>query len=710
VPKRRAWLFPLVAASLAVLASAFVGGTENAASASSASSSSARILFASNRTGAWTLYSMAPDGTGQRRFAGDIGGIDPGAQGDGIGVPALTPDGSEVLVPLKGTTAVALATGARRPISVCSEPVVWSPDGKALTCGGRSFAAPVYVVQQPGGSKHALPGTKGAAPVGWSPDGQWILSSLEAGAGPYSLWRIHPDGTALKRISRYTPYGSDILWLPDGRAEFVGSRSDQVTTFEKLVALDVTSGKADVLRKIPTPDSSAWSPDGSTLVYAASSDIGRSPSTIYTVDVSGGNVRRLTPPGKEQYDASPAWSPDGKSIVFVRQTDRGISRYASEIWTMNADGSNQHRLTQPYPAGGENAEPLWVSGPVHVTTEPQAQPTGTTLRVPYLVAGVAAGRARVAVAPFGYDIATGAYPTPPLLVWHPGSRRPESLVGSLCGTITPEFFAGHRLAIECDHNFLDEHQQAVLDFDLRTRVPAEPMYAYSGFFGPGTQSGTVVAGPVFSGGRIEFETSHWVSTHKRFPLAQTRLPRQILWAARGSHRTMLRSAHRLGTLVAGDKNWLAFTVGGGVEIRSPSGRPVLLLHVPALELSYRVPPVSFLITGDELIRLGGGTLEGWDVRTGQVLVDRSVPALAQLQAADAWYIAYTAGADIHLVSATGDHVLDTPAASSHWLHYYGEPPLHAALSSAGLFYAYDLQGKKAFPGRVVFVPRSALPR
>jgi Tol biopolymer transport system component len=708
VLKRRAWLFPLVAASLAVLAAGLGGGTQNAASATT---SSAEILFASNRAGAWALYSMNPDGSGQSRFAGDIGGIEPGAQGDGIGVPALTPDGSEVLVPLKGTTAITLATGARRPISSCAGPVVWSPDGKALACSGRSYTSPIYVVQQPGGTKHALPGTKGTAAEAWSPDGNWILFSLQDGAGPYYLWRIHPDGTGLQRVSRYTPTGGDVLWLPDGRAEFVGTRGIEVGTFEKLVVLDVNSGKATVLRKIRTPDVARWSPDGTTLVYVAS-DNDEHPPAIYTVDVSGGDMRRLTPPGREQYDASPAWSPDGKSLLFVRQTDRGAARYASEIWTMNADGSHQHRLTQPYPDGGENVEPLWVSGPVQVTTEPRAQVTGNTLRVPYLVAGVTARHARVAVAPYGYDSVTGAQPTPPLLVWHPGSQQPESLVGSLCGTITPKFLTRHRLAIECDADFLDEHQQAILDFDLRSAVPAEPAFAYNAYFGPGTQFGTVLDGPVLSGGRIEFETSPWIAPTGTNQLKRSKLRHQILWATDGSRRTKLHSAHRLGSLVTGDKRWLAFEVWNGIEITSPSGRPVLLLRLPALHLSYRVPAAEYLLVGNELIRFGGGTLEGWDVRNGQALLYRSVPAKAQLDAADGQYIVYTIGADLHLISRTGERVIHTPASRAGWNNRYGAPPLHplyAALSSAGLFYSYDLK-RRAFPGRVVFVPRSALPR
>jgi Tol biopolymer transport system component len=39
-------------------------------------------------------------------------------------------------------------------------------------------------------------------------------------------------------------------------------------------------------------------------------------------------------------DSDPAWSPDGRSIAFVSDRDGN-----PEIYVMNADGSNQRRLT-----------------------------------------------------------------------------------------------------------------------------------------------------------------------------------------------------------------------------------------------------------------------------------------------------------------------------------------------------------------------------
>ena len=97
------------------------------------------------------------------------------------------------------------------------------------------------------------------------------------------------------------------------------------------------------------------SPDGETVVFTSTVD---GDLDIYTMDVDGSNVRRLTDtPG---YDGGPFFSPDGSMIVYRSwhpETPEELADYQRllaqdlvrpsrmEIWLMNADGSDQRRIT-----------------------------------------------------------------------------------------------------------------------------------------------------------------------------------------------------------------------------------------------------------------------------------------------------------------------------------------------------------------------------
>jgi Tol biopolymer transport system component len=73
------------------------------------------------------------------------------------------------------------------------------------------------------------------------------------------------------------------------------------------------------------------SPDGQTLIFHMLGD-------IYRVGIDGGQAEALT--DDLAWNFQPRFSPDGRSIAFV--SDRGG---AENIWTMDADGSNLHQVT-----------------------------------------------------------------------------------------------------------------------------------------------------------------------------------------------------------------------------------------------------------------------------------------------------------------------------------------------------------------------------
>ena len=66
------------------------------------------------------------------------------------------------------------------------------------------------------------------------------------------------------------------------------------------------------------------------------------------MNADGSKQQRLTTKG-----AQPGWSPDGQQIAFARRGAGGNS----EIYTMNADGSQQRNLTRT--RDRHEGSPVW---------------------------------------------------------------------------------------------------------------------------------------------------------------------------------------------------------------------------------------------------------------------------------------------------------------------------------------------------------------
>jgi Tol biopolymer transport system component len=78
-----------------------------------------------------------------------------------------------------------------------------------------------------------------------------------------------------------------------------------------------------------------WSPDGKYLVFCGSRD---GEYDVYRVPVNGGPEVKLT--DTKGLDDGPEYSPDGKYIYF-----NSVRSGTMQIWRMKADGSDQEQVT-----------------------------------------------------------------------------------------------------------------------------------------------------------------------------------------------------------------------------------------------------------------------------------------------------------------------------------------------------------------------------
>jgi Tol biopolymer transport system component len=264
----------------------------------------------------------------------------------------------------------------------------WSPDGVTIAfsrprSGGGSA---ILLIPASGGPERKLIDTNASwvgTTLSWSRDAKYLaLADRNSVDGPYSLYLMSLETLQRRRLTE-APGASVGDWCPafspDGRSlAFVRALNWGRGEIE---VLSLDSGKIHTAATDPSwlPGGLTWAPEGKDLIFASARmglvrlwrvpaaggephvlsigeggfapavsfrshrlayTAGRFNSNIWRTDLAGAAPRHTKVVASARQEGYPELSPDGKKIAFT--SDRSGS---PEIWTADANGSNQVQLT-----------------------------------------------------------------------------------------------------------------------------------------------------------------------------------------------------------------------------------------------------------------------------------------------------------------------------------------------------------------------------
>jgi TolB protein len=264
-----------------------------------------KIYFVSSRSGVKEIWAMDYDGQGEHAVT-HLGELSLS--------PHVSPDNSRVAFASMGKTG-------------------WSIRMYSVVLG-RMVSFP-----SPGGTTIS---------PSWSADGAHMAYSSDKSGDP-EIWVSDANGGASHRITTFRGPDVSPCWNPktNNQIAWVSGR----TGLPQIYTMDTDGANVQRMTDGGYATSPSWSPNGQFLVFAWDRKYGPgAPGSqdIYVMDIASKRWVQLThDAGRNDF---PSWAPDGRHIVFEREVNRH-----SEIWSMLADGTQQHALTHD----GNNTMPDW---------------------------------------------------------------------------------------------------------------------------------------------------------------------------------------------------------------------------------------------------------------------------------------------------------------------------------------------------------------
>jgi TolB protein len=266
-----------------------------------------KIYFVSSRTGSKEIWVMDYDGQNQHAVT-HLGSISLS--------PRVSPDNSRIAFASLGRAGWAI-----RVFSLELGRMVNFPAG---TAGGSN--------QSPA----------------WSSDGSKLAFSSSR-SGDSEIWVADASGGNARKLTSFK--GPDVAptWNPRTNAQlaWVSGR----TGLPQIYTMDVDGAGVQRITDGGYAISPSWSPSGAMLAFSWNRKYGPGDpggQDIYVFDIASMHWLQVThESGSNDF---PSWAPDGRHIVFER-----ASGGHAQIWSMLADGTEQHQLTH----AGNNYMPNW---------------------------------------------------------------------------------------------------------------------------------------------------------------------------------------------------------------------------------------------------------------------------------------------------------------------------------------------------------------
>ncbi|MFZ4627186.1 MAG: S9 family peptidase [Blastocatellia bacterium] len=258
-----------------------------------------------------------------------------------------------------------------------------SPDGTRIAyavsnwdrAGNRRVSHLHVISVETGRSFQLTNGEKGETAPQWSPDGTRIGFLADRGKGA-QVWTIPADGGEAQPLTSEEAPVEGFQWAPDSlsivflvrdhatdpkekeaqekrrRERFDTIVIDADLRYTHLWKLEISSrAKTRLTAGNFSVQSAAWSPNGTSIVYAASpagaqesvfTDISNDRnSDLFLIPSSGGTARQLTSnPGP---DSNPLWSPDGQWIAYTSNSTAWIGK--TDLLVIRANGGDPRNLT-----------------------------------------------------------------------------------------------------------------------------------------------------------------------------------------------------------------------------------------------------------------------------------------------------------------------------------------------------------------------------